>query len=361
MVTEFLKSLVIPRKIKKYRYMSVLIAIAIFVISFYLLIIPFRVTINSKKDLYIEKNVLYVQGINQLESDDQETFQALKQGNYRIEDGTLLSSINDEKYQYYFFSYQNEDEKKIEVHFVFDKNNYRIEQIKEIREQYIEKYDNENRANNIAYLTFIEEQKNSELDREEYFSELHALSDEALNERAENTTLFDLFNIETSSEYDSYLIIFNEKSFDYQVPLYTSEGEKIEPRHTFGNFSYLENFSLDVRTMNSVNDLGKKMAFNLIDYQILRDKQQYTFNAIVYILLFPLVIIFILWLFLKRDGVLKRFKEYYNIAAITSVIPTLVTFLIAWFFPEAISLYGMLLSIYYVFILFRVNSIPDDI
>src|SRR5690554_8218094 len=86
MVIEFLKSLVIPAKMKKYRYMSILIAIAIFVLTVYLLIIPYRITMNNSKDDMIDENVLGVLGFYNVETDDQESFNEIKSGGYKIEE-----------------------------------------------------------------------------------------------------------------------------------------------------------------------------------------------------------------------------------------------------------------------------------
>jgi len=363
MIAEFLKSLISPAKMKKYRSMSILIAIGIFVLSFYILIAPFYLTIKNRKDEYIEKNVLFVSGLYELESNDNEQFTNLKQGNYLIKDNKLTTTRDENSpYDHYTFSYTNKNEKEIVVHFIFDPYDTRINRIDYLKEEYLEIYEGTDaKANEIAFLTYIEEQKNPELNYEEYFEELNGLSSEKLTERINNVTLFDLFNIETSKDYDSYLIIFNSSSFDYQVPLYNQKGEKIESRYTFGNFQYFDDFKFNVQEYHNISDLSKEMTGNIIEYQMMRDKQQYSLNAILFVLLYPTLIIFILWLMFRKNSVLKTFKEYYNIAAISSIIPTLITFVISWVFTEALSFYGMLLAIYYVFILYRVNTIPDGI
>ncbi|HHU55389.1 MAG TPA: hypothetical protein GXZ48_01670 [Acholeplasmataceae bacterium] len=356
MIVEFFKSLVIPIKLKKYRYMSILIALAIFIISFYLLIIPFRVTINDKKDDFIQENVLYVKYLYEIKNNE-ETFQELKQGNYQIKENEMNTTFTENKYQYYYFSYVNDEEKTIDVHLVFDTNNVRINTIEDIKKEYDDTYENDAKATNIAHLTYIEEQKNPELDRKDYFEELKELSDEKLKERLENTTLFDYFNISPDEEHENLLIIFNKESYDYQIPLY----EEDEVKYPSANFRYTKDFDFDVKKMTSINDLGKKMTYDLLNHQTAYLKNQYTFQAIIYVILYPILIILIMWLFFRKSGVLKTFKEYYNIAAITSIIPTLITFVILWFYPQGLAFYGMLLAIYYIFILYRVNAIPDNV
>ena len=49
-------------------------------------------------------------------------------------------------------------------------------------------------------------------------------------------------------------------------------------------------------------------------------------------------------------------QEYYNIAAIASLVPLLIVFVIAWFLPVVINWYTFAFGLYYLFILYRVNN-----
>lgn len=75
--------------------------------------------------------------------------------------------------------------------------------------------------------------------------------------------------------------------------------------------------------------------------------------------LMPLIFIFMFWLVFKRTGRLKYFKEYYNIAAISSIAPLLLTFVAAWFLPDVIEWYIFIFAVYYIYVLYRINNAPD--
>jgi hypothetical protein len=79
-------------------------------------------------------------------------------------------------------------------------------------------------------------------------------------------------------------------------------------------------------------------------------------NLFLIAFLFPLLFITIYWLVFKRTGKLRYFKEYYNIAAIASLVPLLIVFVIAWFLPVVINWYMFAFGLYYLYILYRVNN-----
>ena len=58
-IVNFLKSLVSPVRMVKYKYMSVLISICIFVLGSYLLAVPARPYIVKNMDKLVEKRALY--------------------------------------------------------------------------------------------------------------------------------------------------------------------------------------------------------------------------------------------------------------------------------------------------------------
>ena len=60
---EFLKSLVLPLHMRKYRHMSILIAIMIFVFTIYALLLPYKVAIKNSKEKLIDQNELNIQGL----------------------------------------------------------------------------------------------------------------------------------------------------------------------------------------------------------------------------------------------------------------------------------------------------------
>ena len=66
-ILEFLKSLVFPSKMVKYKFMSILISICIFVLASYLLAVPARPFITKNMDKFVEEsNYLYLQSIDNM-------------------------------------------------------------------------------------------------------------------------------------------------------------------------------------------------------------------------------------------------------------------------------------------------------
>src|SRR5690554_250390 len=285
MVIEFLKSLVIPAKMKKYRYMSILIAIAIFVLTVYLLIIPYRITMRNSKDDMIADNVLGVLGFYNVETDDQEAFNEIKSGDYKIEEvetdgGTkeyvLTTSLEDNgEYQHFTFNYENDDNEDVVVHFIFDPFGVRDNKLLSILDEYNEIYnsgDNTSRsdgqkASEIAMITYVELIKNPELDIESEFDRLRGLDENKLSERATELSFFDYYNIDYTETKNSYLVIFNPSNLDYQIPLFY-EDERIPAQQTRANLIYTSEIDFDVADFTTVNDLGKNVVDNIMDIYI---------------------------------------------------------------------------------------------
>jgi len=71
---------------------------------------------------------------------------------------------------------------------------------------------------------------------------------------------------------------------------------------------------------------------------------------------FTLITVLILWIFFRRSGHMKRFVEYYNIAAICSLPATIVFFILLWFFPQLINIYIYIFSLFYLLNLAAINN-----
>ncbi|HOH18218.1 MAG TPA: hypothetical protein PK087_02715, partial [Bacilli bacterium] len=84
-------------------------------------------------------------------------------------------------------------------------------------------------------------------------------------------------------------------------------------------------------------------------------------NTLLICVLFPFLMILIFWLFFRRNGRLTQFREYFNIAALSSVVPFLITFAVSCFFQPILNAYIFIFSIYYLFILYRINNIQTDL
>ena len=83
----------------------------------------------------------------------------------------------------------------------------------------------------------------------------------------------------------------------------------------------------------------------------------YSIITFIYTVIFPLFITFIFWLFFKKNGKLKKMREYYNIAGVTNISCSLFVFVILWFYPDGIgNLYPFIFALYYLFVLYKINS-----
>jgi len=96
-----------------------------------------------------------------------------------------------------------------------------------------------------------------------------------------------------------------------------------------------------------------------VGYQVLV-VQTFNLTAFIFCIIYPLIITLLFSLLFKRNGKLKSFKEFYNIAAISNIVPTLISFIVMWFNPMLFSsMYLFIFAVYYLFVLYRINNSPD--
>jgi maltodextrin utilization protein YvdJ len=362
---KFIKFLFVPQEMKRFRFMSVFIAIGIFVLSVYALRLPFQVTSKNSKPELIASDVLRVAAFDGL-VDETFDFTPIKNSQYRVVNGSLSCNFEDENmYRLYTASYTKEG-RLIVISFVFDPHNNIEEQIEALRSEYKTLYSIGDDADTatldqvsmIAMLAYVERVENPALDVPAFFATKHALTNETLSEEANAISRFSYFGINPVSTQDDYLLIFTEKFIEYQIPLFDAELKPQTPQETLATVNYTSFMNFDVGTMNSISDFSQKFASNILDIYLEYSTVQYTLQAVLMVVFYPVLVALILWLFFRKNGFLKTFKEYYNIAALASVIPTLVTFGVLWFFPSLITIYGLVLSVFYIFILYRINLSP---
>ena len=365
MFIDFLKSLVFPSYMQRHRYMSVLFPILIFGLTIIILVTPYRTTLENSRDELIYDEGLNVVGFYELE-DDEFDYTQITAGDYKVEAGEMSTSLPDDgEYEQYKATYVNDDGKTVNVHFIFDIYSDRDRVIKETTEVYDDHYDVgedpsqevQNKRAYVTLLTYIELVKNPDLDVSTKIDELQGLSLTALETSWLELTYFDYYNIATTPDEKDYLMIFNSNYMEFQTPIYDEAGEKLNLTQTRISVVYYDGFVFDVDEIDTLSDLGKKIATTRVDIEILRIQQQYIYGAVIVVLLYTLIIVLIFWLFFRRRGALKKFKEYYNIAGLASIIPTIITFIVLWFIPDAITLYGVGFSLYYVFVLYRISKL----
>ena len=363
----FIKAFFIPQKMKRFRFMTIFIAIAIFVISVYLLRVPYQVITKNSKPELVQQDILRVLAFDELD-DAGFDFAPIKSAQYRVVNGSLTCDFEDEDTYRLYTATDTLNDRSIRITFVFDPHNNIAEQLEELGTQYRSIYNIEDNADAVTLerigiiekLAFVEKQANPLLDVPAFFATKHDLTDDALREEGNAISRFSYFGITPVSTQDDYILIFTEKYIEYQIPLYSVDLELLTPQQTLATVTYTSFMDFDVGTMDTISDFGQKFASNILDLYIEYSTVQYTLQAILIIIFYPALIVIIMWLFFRRNGYLKTFKEYYNIAAISSVIPTLITFVILWFLPTMITLYGLILSVFYIFMLYRINLSPID-
>lgn len=186
--------------------------------------------------------------------------------------------------------------------------------------------------------------------------------------------VFDLYNTSnrTSGRFDyltyhqkaihdvndkDLLFVFETKQARYYHTHDTTFGTENAQSHIdqLLSYSYLE---IDVEHLpKNARDLTYFLARYLIINRILFAKQNYTLSSFIMNVIIPLIMIFLFYIIFKRGGVLKKFKEYYNIAAIAFVPTSIIIFLLGFFisYTEAFIIYFPVQALFYIFCIFRIN------
>lgn len=313
-VLNFFKSLVIPSKMAKYRFMSILISICIFILSSYLLTIPVKPYLNrTLNKMVTENNYLYLQGINDIVVNEETSnvFKELESKECFANDDHMLECSNmDESLFEIDLNYVNEDNKKVNIKFVIDL------------------FDEEGKAQYYPERKFTySNEAYPNIDDEDYY--LIIFRKERIYYQAYPTGI-DSANVERSgSKLKSlYLSAYYDTIKDFKFSEFQSDA-------LFGK-TYLLSMLLKGHTPTLVTE--------------------YSMTTFFFSVVFTLIISFMFFLFFRKNGRLKKFKEYYNIAAIASIIPTLILFGIMWINITFVGYYIFGFAVYYLFVLYRINN-----
>jgi hypothetical protein len=323
-IINFLKSLVMPSRMAKYRYISILVSICIFILSSYLLAIPAKYYITNHIDEMVnEQNYLSLQAIENIpyEPDVNAVIEEIQSkechAEYNEKNSFLLQCDNlalDEQGKGFYENeivYVNDENITIKIRFVIDM------------------FDPS--TGGASYRP----------------TEKFIYSEEAFP------------NIETT-EY--YLIVLWPGSIYYQAhPKGIGEKNIIHGKtnlsESFANASFKDIGFATIHFNKSGNSAGAYLVQQIKAGYIPNYTSSYSLLTLLFCVVFPLILVFLFWIFFRKTGKLKTFKEYYNIAALSSIIPTLITFVAIWFAPGIISnLYLFGFSAYYLFVLYRINN-----
>lgn len=314
-VLEFLKSLVIPQKMAKYRYMSVLISLIIFFAFLNLLTIPLNnYYVESQPEI---KAVYRYQALQEIESNlaDNETNEAVLQELSALECSVAEGILDCGKLE---DNTKFNKEIIINVDGITKKIMFQVDLTEELPDFEKLKFDLEDYPyvdNEEVYLVLF-------LRTELYFQANQAGIDEK------------------EIKHNNNQLIYFSDHYQYQSTM---------PELTL------------VRDEASARSLGNEIALELVNSYIIYASSFQTTVMVVMLFTFTLIITFMFWIVFKRTGKLKTFKEYYNIAAISSIVPFILAFILAWFWVDVLNKFIFVYIIFYLFVLFKINNSPDDV
>lgn len=157
--------------------------------------------------------------------------------------------------------------------------------------------------------------------------------DDTFNTNDENHYLI-AFYVDGLIYRNEYMIKYNRQSYGY-------------------NFNKVE---INFKDMNSLDYITKKLSSILVPYTI----SAYTFNGFLYTVLAGFIIAFAGYVVVRNKNNLSKFKNYFNLAALSSIPITLLFFILEWndFFVKLgiMDLYWCVFAIYYFIVLFIVNK-----
>ena len=447
-IIEFFKTLFMPRKMVKYRSMTVFIAILIFILSTNILLFPIDKTIKRNFEKYVdENNYLSLQAITEMPENDPEINKVISEiknlglsisnEDFTLEasnmkftkltaDNSLLGVLelsddnywvfNGEKSTVYNSQTTNEnpyiiiDEGKIKVnnidlcdtdktgevelikitcgkngYFVINNNPTQIPfrssegkvSINEDNYIVIDGFNSNVKVSkeNVVIL-FTKE------DNVEFYSNVIKYNASNGKERiitfvVDNSEKGDIYNPVEKFTYSEelfpdiyskeyYLILINFNCFIFQAHPFGVNDLKIEENEHLiseaSNYSYFTSCNFNSETFTST-ELAKDSIIAIVKAgYIARYNSLFTLFAFVYSVIFPLFFAFIFWLFFRKTGRLKTIREYINIAALSSIPVVLITFIVLFFYPDGLgNIYPMAFALYYLVVLYRINSSPEAI
>ena len=152
--------------------------------------------------------------------------------------------------------------------------------------------------------------------------------------------------------FNHFLIVFYSDGFTYRSKYEISN--KLNPTTIF----YDSKIDIDFSQIEK----GIDISYPIIDMMVPMYKYQYQLRSALYVVLFPCIMALLFAFILKGTGLIKGFKEYFNMAAVSS-IPLLLFIMIASFINLPIcnmlfQWYPYIYIIYYFIIIVVTNRKP---
>ena len=440
---DFIKSLFIPRKMSRHRYMSSFIAICLFICTTYLLVMPAKWSYRRNADAQInEQNLMSLQAIRDLPrtGEDFTIFvNDIKSKDLKTEKGILTASnlgvkeisvsgnaigylTKNQEDNYWYFNgnktdviiadntannpsviavdggliLSNVNNKVIEVDGVVKDEQIDVISITVdektskliINDKVQDRVITSNKINvNVINNKLVVNEKITEITvnnkaviyftpkATKYYENIFSYTSDsgikrnlyfiinlnvAINDVVKYTVEDPQFDY-TNEEY--FFIICNVQSVYYQAHLKGIKEKNIEHNgKILMEAGYNTRYGVSVINSSEINVDNFGAYFTNIFKQGYIDMSvsNFTFIALLYLMFFTLIISLLFSLLFRKNGRLKRFKEYYNIAAIANIVPFIITFIFTFINPAWFgSVYLTVFTIYYLFVLYRINNSPE--
>lgn len=280
---DFLLSLVVPKKMQRYKNMSGIVAVALFAICAYILCLPIKIK-SANVDNLIEQNGYHsAEFVNFTTAHDISEIKAFspKLDNYNLvcsdEDNHTFTLVDDGK---------------------------------------------------TIYLVFAP----------------------SYDEFSTSLDLYELFSLEKKN--NTFALLFAKEFFYLD---HIDEDGKLEVVQG-ADYKYMD---LDFANCETTNELIHYVGYNLATLygQVL--SASFAISAILMVIILPLILTVVMFLLLRKRSKMTKFSEYMNISAICSIAPTIVFFIVGFFFTSFINFYTTVFVIYYIFTAYKINTLSQ--
>jgi len=358
-IKNFLLSLVVPAKMRKHKGMSIIISLLIFILEVYILTAPINVVLKRNlDDKALESS--YASVFYQVQDDLGAGVDGIINSNYYIDDElNIVSTIENEGIKVYNYQFE-ENDKVINVSYVFDVNESTYDAINNVYNDYKELFPDEEdtKAYFACELAYIDALDNDSLDDDVYmtqkYNDYHNLTEEELQTKlSEKEFLVSLFQLDHVENH--YVMVLYTSRFMVQIP-----GDEL----TMATSNY-NTFEKETSKITNINDFSKQLALTLTESEVALDGVTYLEQVLAIVLLAPVLIATLIWIFTRKTGCLQNMKEYYNVAALASIIPGILSFILVWIIgTTALWVYCGLLGLFLLYYLYQVNrdtTAEDDL
>ena len=338
---KFLKSLVLPRSMARHRNMSALFSVCIVVLTCYLFSLPVGNYYLDNKGIFLtfeEDYMVALTGVDESNQKANEIAEKIKNCGltYDSTGNLILKEELGSDYKYIDqFTFSHTFEKK-------DEDGNPINE-------------------NVNFVVHLGVYFDTDSD-EDGPDELVSFEDSQMH--------LDFNNIPVVEGEKQVLVVFTKNAIVYQVGQNkevteeTTELEKSVYESSTSLYIPLQTQILFTSLMFNPLNLGETGHSLLMEVATILSYNYASTNYMMYVLfsiipsciLFPLIISLLFWLCFKKNGQIKRFKEYFNVCAISTIIPAILCFIVAWFYVYIVEYYVFIFSLYFLFVIFRINT-----